>query len=279
MVSAKQFTRCKAPSKDEESKLIAKPLKRARAPGNASALVAAVDAALSGKEKVAGQKDEVKDGKLKGKITLASAAAETFLMQLGAGLPVGWGKVVAAEMYDLQRMHVYDWSIDRRSKGIEKAKRNTMLAAIVAALGEKGNATTVFLGHDTDLNGIGTQLDLGWAAQPFPDNTTAPNVALKFSTGGAGEAGAPADRAAGGGGGSVSVVLVYTRFETAEGALLRTALRTESAKKFCERAAAAVDEKCAAAEERAVREKTFYEFSANTIDNQGHGYVVGLRPQ
>ena len=42
--------------------------------------------------------------------------------------------------------------------------------------------TTIFLGHDTDVNGIGTILDIGWKASPYPDNTTAPNAGLRFES-------------------------------------------------------------------------------------------------
>jgi hypothetical protein len=294
VVDGSAFVRCPSPSGAEKTRLIAKRLKAAPAPSNASALVAAIDMLLGGKgeKRIAEQPDTVKDGKLKGRISLASMAAETFLMQWGAGLPVAWGKLgpsPAKRMHDLERMHVYEWSIDRRAKVVEQAKSSRMLAAIVSALGEghrsgaagggshsraedadssssssesddddnssstsTGNSTVIFLGHDTDINGLGTLLDLGWHSPPFPDNTTAPNVALRFRMTSTDDAQGPAGSSGGGGGGGrVAVDFVYTLFNSTEGALLSTPLRVETVGGFCARARAAVDPKCAPIPSRA----------------------------
>jgi hypothetical protein len=195
-VNGSAFVRCKAPSDSAKGKLIGKRLLDATPPTNAIGLVGAIDRVLGGKKHIAGQTDTVsKDtGKLSGRVTLASMAAETFLMQYGAGIPIGWGDVSPAEMFAMEQMHVYEWAIDRHSKTIEQAKSSRMLATIVRLLGGRGNDTTVFVGHDTDINGLGRLLDIGWHAPPFAKNTTAPNVALRFET-------SPA--------GSVSVTFVY----------------------------------------------------------------------
>jgi hypothetical protein len=162
-VNGSAFFRCKPPDKSKETKLIAAALKSAPVPPNASALVALIDRTLGGKKHIAAEKNKVEDGKLKGRISLASMAAETFLMQHGAGVPLAWGKLTPDQMYDLQRMHVYEWAIDRSAEAIEAAKSSHMLATIVEALAAN-NTTTIFLGHDTDINGVGKLLDVGWSA-------------------------------------------------------------------------------------------------------------------
>eukprot|EP01052_Picozoa_sp_SAG31_P008121 SAG31_NODE_402_length_16197_cov_5.262425_9_plen_790_part_00 len=228
-VNGSAFVRCAAPSDKEKQKLISKRLSDAPPPANTSGLVGSIDRVLGGKKHIAGEKDKVSDGKLKGCIALASMAAETFLMQYGAGMPIGWGEVTPAEIFAMEQMHVYEWAIDRHSKKIEQAKSSRMLATIVQLLGGEANHTSIFLGHDTDINGLGRLLDIGWHAPPFAPNTTAPNVALKFEARG----------------GAVTVTFVYTDFATSEGVLLSTPVLSESASGFCQRTAAALDPACA----------------------------------
>jgi hypothetical protein len=228
-VNGSAFFRCKPPDKSKETKLIAAALKSAPVPPNASALVALIDRTLGGKKHIAAEKNKVEDGKLKGRISLASMAAETFLMQHGAGVPLAWGKLTPDQMYDLQRMHVYEWAIDRSAEAIEAAKSSHMLATIVEALAAN-NTTTIFLGHDTDINGVGKLLDVGWSAPPLPDNTTAPNVALRFH--------AASD-------GTISLDFVYTTYDTTEGILLSTPILKSSTASFCKRASRFMSTGCA----------------------------------
>ena len=91
---------------------------------------------LGGKKHIASEEDEVEDGKFKGKSALAAFAAETFLMQFGGGMPVGWGKLggdQAADVsavYDLLRMQVYNWQVTRRALPIEQAKSSQVRSAV-----------------------------------------------------------------------------------------------------------------------------------------------------
>ena len=59
-------------------------------------------------EQIAAQPNVVKDGDLDGQITLDALAGESFIMQLGAGMEVGWGKVTAAKAYELLEMQAYE---------------------------------------------------------------------------------------------------------------------------------------------------------------------------
>ena len=81
-----------------------------------------------------------------------------------------------------------------------------MMAEILRALANPKSNETIYIGHDSDLTGIGTRLDIGWSAPPFPDSTTAPGVGLRFET--------VKD--------SVSIQAVYTTFESDNGQLYTT---------------------------------------------------------
>jgi hypothetical protein len=196
----------------------------------------------------------------KGRIELDSMAAETFLMQYGAGLPVAWGALKPTEMYQLQQMLVYEWSSGRSAKLIEQAKPSRMLSAIVEALGQPGNTTTIFIGHDTDLNGLAVLLEVGWGAPPHPDNTTAPNVALRFR--------AQAE-------GRVAVDVVYTTNATTDGVLLSMPVQESSVSGFCHRVVQGIDHSCAPLPPHGLCESEFVahhpddRISIKTDDSQG----------
>ena len=247
-VDSAPFAHCDAPSKDEKNKLILERFRTVPRPANWSGMIAAIDTVLGGATKIASQPDKVEDGSFKGESALAADAAESFMMQLGGGLDVGWGQVSDAEAYRLLAMQVYNWAVTRRISKLERAKSSRMLAAILTALAPDtvsgynnnnnkdpdmatpaGSDTTVFLGHDTDVNGVGTILDIGWSAPPFPDNTTAPSVALRFATDG----------------GTIAIDFVYTRLELGTGALQSTPIANLTVANFCETVAGAVDWSCA----------------------------------
>ena len=179
-VNGSAFVRCKPPSDAQKVELLTKRLREARPPADAQALLTAIDCSLGGDRHIVDEENKISSkGKLEGKIELASAAADIFLMQYGGGFPIGWGRVSPSVAHAMGQMRVYEWAIDRYSMVLEQAKSSRMLSEVVRLLA--GNTTTIFLGHDTDTNGLGRLLDLGWSAPPFADNTTAPNTALRFT--------------------------------------------------------------------------------------------------
>merc|ERR1712232_171440 len=123
--------------------------------GNASAMVAAIDAVLGGNRTIASQEDQVVAGKLVGRSELAALAAETFLMQYGGGMTVGWGHVNEAMVYQFLQMQVYTWKVTHHSLPVERAHSSRMLSAIMAALADDRSNETIFVGHDGDLAAIG----------------------------------------------------------------------------------------------------------------------------
>ena len=88
-------------------------------------------------------------------------------------------------------------------------------------------------GHDTDVNGVGTLLDVGWSAAPFPDNTTAPSVGLRFAYGNINN------------GSNVTLDFVYTTYSTTTRPLLVTSIFNMESGLFCSRAVKAIDWNCA----------------------------------
>jgi len=190
-VDSGPFARCSPPARSVEQALLQQRLKAVPLPVDDSANLAVVDAALRGLRNITTVPDAVVDATLKGQHALAATAATTFLMQLGGGVEVAWGRLTPPQVYRLDQMQAYDWAITRRAVPIERPKSSTMVAAVLAALGGErvgtaGHAgaphTTIFVGHDTDVNGVGTLLQLGWSAPPLADNTTAPSVALRFES-------------------------------------------------------------------------------------------------
>lgn len=190
-VDSAPFAHCNPPPASEEQELLQQRLEVVSLPINDTANLVAVDAALRGQQNITAVPDAVVDAAFKGEHALAATAATTFLMQLGGGMDVAWGRLTPTEVYRLDQMQVYDWAITRRAIPIERPKSSTMVAAVLAALsGETVDAaartsaphTTIFVGHDTDVNGVGTLLGLGWSAPLLADNTTAPSVALRFES-------------------------------------------------------------------------------------------------
>eukprot|EP00239_Pterosperma_sp_CCMP1384_P009439 CAMPEP_0197865822 /NCGR_PEP_ID=MMETSP1438-20131217/43880_1 /TAXON_ID=1461541 /ORGANISM="Pterosperma sp., Strain CCMP1384" /LENGTH=386 /DNA_ID=CAMNT_0043484335 /DNA_START=154 /DNA_END=1314 /DNA_ORIENTATION=+ len=220
---------CKAPDSKEKDKLISSRFKHDPPPANFTAMVKWLDGVLHGKKHVSDKKTKVDGDKLEGAGDIAGKAADVFLMQYGGGMQVGWGKVTVDEMYDLLQTHVYDWKVTHRSLALEVPKCSPMLAAILEALDPTAtHDSTVFLGHDTDLNGVGTLLDIGWTAAPYPDNTTAPSAALRFQTSAT----------------KVTLDFVYTTFETTSGTMKTSPIFEMNLQDFCTRAVKNVDWSC-----------------------------------
>eukprot|EP00039_Didymoeca_costata_P003922 m.70511 g.70511 ORF g.70511 m.70511 type:complete len:370 (-) comp12140_c0_seq2:210-1319(-) len=194
-VDGAPFAHCNPPSSSEKDELMKQRWKTVPLPRDNAANFALVNGALQGLRNITAVPDVVEDGDFKGEHTLAATAATTFMMQLGGGMETAWGRLNASDIYQLDQMQVYTWAITRRAVPIERPKSSTMVAAILAALGgenvdnnisdndhEDGPHTTIFVGHDTDVNGVGTLLGLGWSAPPLSDNTTAPSVGLRFES-------------------------------------------------------------------------------------------------
>jgi hypothetical protein len=248
-IDGNAFLHCTPPSTKEEQALLEQQLRQTPLPTDASAMVAQIDAVLGSSKHITRQPDQIEGDKLKGVHALASSAADLFLMQFGGGMEVGWGDVSGADVYRLNQMQVYDWAITRRALPIEQAKSSKMLVAILEALGpgskttlsssadSENTSTTIFVGHDTDVNGVGTLLDVGWKAPPFGDNTTAPSAGLRFESFL---------------NGTVAIDFVYPLFDSnATGVLNSSPVSRSPAAALCAKAQRAIDWSCASPPTRA----------------------------
>lgn len=108
------------------------------------------------------------------------------------------------------------------------------------------------MGHDTDVNGVGTLLNVGWNADPFPTNTTAPSVGLRFEFNKNDDAssGESSGRKRGGvgvgsAGGNVTLDFVYTTYSTTTRPLQVTSVFNMASDVFCNQAVNAIDWSCA----------------------------------
>lgn len=108
------------------------------------------------------------------------------------------------------------------------------------------------MGHDTDVNGVGTLLNVGWNADPFPTNTTAPSVGLRFEFNRNDDAssGESSGRKRGGvgvgsAGGNFTLDFVYTTYSTTTRPLQVTSVFNMASDVFCNQAVNAIDWSCA----------------------------------
>lgn len=105
-ISGTAFSHCAPPSATDKDRSITSRLRSVPRPDNSSELLRQIDTVLCGKKSIAAQKNVAQDGKLKGAVSLASTAADVFLMEYGGGITVGWGEVVPREMYRFLEMQV-----------------------------------------------------------------------------------------------------------------------------------------------------------------------------
>lgn len=174
---------------------------------------------------------------------VASSWIEAMLLQLGAGLPMAYGRVTPAMLYELLELHVYYRAIADRGFAIEQRGESNLLAHMLADLSapcvpSKGCAS-VYVGHDTNLDGIAVMLGLQWPhAPPYPANTTVPGATLRLTTTGVGASA------------NVSAAFLYTQFENASGvmaeveALFGNGLPTISLAELTSFAEARIDQRC-----------------------------------
>ena len=67
---------------------------------------------------------------------------------------------------------------------IAKYRHSNLLHHIISELDPENTTlprgTRMYVGHDSDLDGLATILDLSWSSPPFPPNATTPGSGLRF---------------------------------------------------------------------------------------------------
>lgn len=119
-------------------------------------------------------------GKLTGNCVAAHEMAERLLMQWAGGMPVGWGRVNVEEIPQLLQLHEFFRGSVHSLPQLLRTTQSSIFHAVLSALAGGTDGTTVFTGHDTQLNALNGALDLTWRPNPYPENATLPNSAIHF---------------------------------------------------------------------------------------------------
>jgi len=117
---------------------------------------------------------------IEGNCAVASDITERLLMDLGGGMKLAWGRIEAHAVPDFLTLHSWYRTVAYAVPAISANESASIVKALVDILGENAQGTTVFAGHDSELNGLSAALGLSWDAAPFPVNGTMPGSALRF---------------------------------------------------------------------------------------------------
>ena len=103
---------------------------------------------------------------------------------------------------------MYYRAISAKGFATERRGESNLLAHMLQDLAAPNHGVSLYVGHDTNLDGIAVMLSLAWPnASPYPSNTTVPGGILRFTTNGVGAAA------------TVSAAFLYTDFKDASGNL------------------------------------------------------------
>ena len=138
---------------------------------------------------------------------VSSSWIEAMLLQFGAGLPMAYGRVKPSQLYSFLSNHVFYRAVSDKGFAIEQRGESNLLAHMMNDLSSSSKGgVSLYVGHDTNLDGISTMLSLGWpSAPPYPANTTVPGGTLRLT------------RTGEGANATVDAAFLYTRFEDESG--------------------------------------------------------------
>jgi 4-phytase/acid phosphatase len=139
-----------------------------------------------------------KDGgvRLTGPIAIGSTASEVFLLEYAQGLPrnqVAWGRAASpAALRPLLRLHRLDFDLIERTPYLAGRQGSALMQKVLEALPPAAERTAdaqgvasaakmvIYVGHDTNLAGIGGMLGLHWNLKTYLRDETPPAGALAF---------------------------------------------------------------------------------------------------
>lgn len=166
---------CPAVSSDAKIAAVKDQLARMPEPPDYAARIAKLQKVLG--KGTAAPMQEIKDVPAGGPIGwlggsfVASSWIEAMFLQLGAGLPMAYGRVDVETLYkELLPLHVYYRSISDRGFAVERRGESNLLAHMLRDLSAPEAGVSLYVGHDTNLDGIAVTLPLGtfpwWHAWP-----------------------------------------------------------------------------------------------------------------
>ena len=112
-------------------------------------------------------------------------------------------------MYEFLDLLVYMRAVEARSLPIVQYTESNMLAHVIQELDDATNATTIFVGHDDDMDALATFYNLQWVIPPYPTNHSLPGGIVRFDLWSTTENPEP----------YVEVTLLYTTYDTDNGEL------------------------------------------------------------
>lgn len=120
-----------------------------------------------------------------GNCMLASEFTERLLMEWGGDMSIGWGHSLASpeNIPRLLQLHAWYREVNDAVLVIDRTHSASIARAVLESLDKGG--TTIFVGHDSQLDGLKSIMGLGWDASPFPANVTLPGSMLRFQRDGA----------------------------------------------------------------------------------------------
>jgi len=129
--------------------------------------------------------DGVQGGRVVGGVAIAAKLAAKMQMQYGSGFPI---PMSPEQMYDFLSLEAYFRQVSVRTKWVVRGMSN-LLAHVLDDLIKPETGSVVYLGHDTQIDGIAEIFDFDWTIPPYPDNFTPPGSAIALTvTGGPGRA-------------------------------------------------------------------------------------------
>lgn len=126
----------------------------------------------------------VTGAKLWGGCAVATDFAEELIMQWGGGIaPMGWGRATGDDVRSLVQLHSISRQVTEMIPAVQAMRSASITRMVVSALGDRSaNGTQVFVGHDTQLWGLGATLGLAWIPDDgaWPADATIPGSFLRF---------------------------------------------------------------------------------------------------
>ena len=104
-------------------------------------------------------------------------------MSYGGGLNTTWANISADDVYDFAPLTTYRSSIEARTLSIVQHTHSNLMWRMREELNRMraiGGGTSIFVGHDSDLDAVATFFNSEWNSGRLPVNYTAPGAALMF---------------------------------------------------------------------------------------------------
>jgi hypothetical protein len=114
----------------------------------------------------------------------------------------------AALPCSLLELHIYYRAVSDRGLAINQRSQSNLVAHMMQNLENRTGGAHLYVGHDTNLDGVAVMLDLAWNdPSPYPANASVPGGIIKLTASGSG-----ADA-------TVTGTFLYSTFDSDQGIL------------------------------------------------------------